>query len=194
MEMEQENTKAVAKRLWKIVRILFYVMKSGMSKSKLNLDLNLILKKSNKAITSLTLRRHRGSSGAYAGAIASITCRSDADVISSAVVLREYEFSCSNRPAAAAVQRVFKLLGDNNGHNNDNESSSLTVAGDSPLVVFPAVRVTDSPFPAREDVGDDDVVDKAAEEFIKRFYKNLKLQKKMAPTGLESPYHCGWDR
>ncbi|KAL0857447.1 hypothetical protein Bca101_062601 [Brassica carinata] len=42
------------------------------------------------------------------------------------------------------------------------------------------LRVTDSPFPLRED-GDvtNGHVDKAADEFIKKFYKNLNQQKKM---------------
>ncbi|KFK29463.1 hypothetical protein AALP_AA7G137400 [Arabis alpina] len=195
-EMEH-NAQVAAKRLWKIVRIVFCVLKTGTVKSKLMLDLNLMLKRGNKAITNL---RRRGSS--FTGG---------ADVISSAR-FGDYEFSCRNTPAndpfaymckrkrrvqtghenendavAAAVKKVFELLGENEAN---------TVAGESPLTVFPAarqLRVTDSPFPL-EDAGDDDhVVDKAAEEFIKKFYKNLKLQKNMGNV-LESPYHDGWVR
>ncbi|XP_010548692.1 PREDICTED: uncharacterized protein LOC104820041 [Tarenaya hassleriana] len=200
MEMERQNAQAAAKRLWKVVRIVYYMVKTCMSKSKLmQLDLNLILKRGNKAVTSLHHRRRRRHRGGPADVMASVSCRSDADVISSALVLREYEFSCSNSPAnpfapfskrkryrggydekaaaAIAVQRVFQLLEDGNDNGDDEP---FTVAGDSPLVVFPAVRVTDSPFPVKDEGGDDNLVDKAAEEFIKRFYKNLKLQKNMA--------------
>ncbi|KAG2241627.1 hypothetical protein Bca4012_015353 [Brassica carinata] len=192
-EMEQ-NAQVAAKRLWKVVKIVFCVLKTGTVKNKLMLDLNLMLKRGNKAITNLRRRR------------SSFTGR--ADVTSSARV-RDYEFSCSpaNDPFAyiykrkrrvdggidkedavtEAVKKVFELLGEND---------TSAAAGESPLVAFPAVRqlrVTDSPFPLDDGGDHDHVVDKAAEEFIKKFYKNLKLQKKMG-NALESPYHDGWVR
>uniref|UniRef100_A0A0D3AD59 Avr9/Cf-9 rapidly elicited protein 146 n=1 Tax=Brassica oleracea var. oleracea TaxID=109376 RepID=A0A0D3AD59_BRAOL len=58
-------------------------------------------------------------------------------------------------------------------------SPCLPAFGRSSPSVRP-LRVTDSPFPIRED-GDvaNGHVDKAADEFIKKFYKNLNQQKKM---------------
>jgi len=54
------------------------------------------------------------------------------------------------------------------------------------------LRVTDSPFPLKdgkgEELEEDVKVGKAAEEFIEKFYKNLRMQK-----SLESPYHM-WAR
>ncbi|XP_019089312.1 PREDICTED: uncharacterized protein LOC104730426 [Camelina sativa] len=166
MEMEQ-NAQVAAKRLWKIVRIVFCVLKTGTVKSKLMLDLNLMLKRGNKAITSL--RRRSSSTGG-------------SDVNSSTRV-RDYDplaFMCKrkrrvhggydNEDAAveAAVKKVFELLGD-----NDTKTGAAAALRESPLMMSPAVRqlrVTDSPFPL-EDGGDHDhVVDKAAEEFIKKFY------------------------
>lgn len=199
-EMEQ-NAQVAAKRLWKILRIVFCVLKTGTVKSKLMLDLNLMLKRGNKAITNLRRRRSSFTGGA--------------DFSSSARV-SDYEFSCSNTPktdpfaytckrkrrvhggydnendaVAEAIKKVFELLGE-----NETKTVAVAAARESPLMAFPAarqLRVTDSPFPL-EDGGDNDhVVDKAAEEFIKKFYKNLKLQKKMA-NALESPYHDGWVR
>lgn len=194
-EMEQ-NAQIAAKRLWKVVRIVFCVLKTGTVKNKLMLDLNLMLKRGNKAITNLRRRRSSFTGGA--------------DVTSSSRV-RDYEFSCSNTPAndpfsymckrkrrvhggidkedavTEAVKKVFELLGEND---------TGEAAGESPLVAFPAVRqlrVTDSPFPLDDGGDHDHVVDKAAEEFIKKFYKNLKLQKKMG-NALDSPYHDGWVR
>ncbi|KAJ0263084.1 hypothetical protein HA466_0035080 [Hirschfeldia incana] len=194
-EMEQ-NAQVAAKRLWKVVRIVFCVLKKGTVKSKLMLDLNLILKRGNKAITNLRRRRSSSTGGT--------------DVTSSARV-RDYEFGCSNTPAndrfayvckrkrrvhggidkedavTEAVKKVFELLGENH---------TSAAAGGSPLMAFPEVRqlrVTDSPFPLDDGGDHDHVVDKAAEEFITKFYKNLKLQKKMG-NALESPYHDGWVR
>lgn len=59
----------------------------------------------------------------------------------------------------------------------------------SPLVTLPGfgkspigrqLRVTDSPFPVRDDDGDCHV-DLAAEDFIRKFYKELNMQKTMVP-------------
>ena len=55
------------------------------------------------------------------------------------------------------------------------------------------LRITDSPFPLKDE--GDSQVDKAAEEFIKKFYKDLKLQKTAAAAAaLESPYNGMWGR
>ncbi|EPS63858.1 hypothetical protein M569_10925, partial [Genlisea aurea] len=37
-------------------------------------------------------------------------------------------------------------------------------------------RISDSPFAPRDGGGEDDCVDEAAEEFIQRFYRDLKNQ------------------
>lgn len=78
--------------------------------------------------------------------------------------------------------------------NNHDHTAAPVEA--SPLVTLPGfgrspmvrqLRVTDSPFPLKDD-GDahSGLVDKAAEEFIKNFYKDLTLQKRKT-AGLESP-------
>lgn len=76
--------------------------------------------------------------------------------------------------------------------NNDMVEASPLVSlpgfGKSPMVR--QLRVTDSPFPLKDD--GDSRVDKAAEDFINKFYKDLKLQKRRA--AIESPYRQVWDR
>ncbi|KAJ4866785.1 hypothetical protein Rs2_51684 [Raphanus sativus] len=160
----EQNAQIAAKRLWKVVRIVFCVLKTGTVKNKLMLDLNLMLKRGNKAITNLRRRRSSFTGGA--------------DVTSSSRV-RDYEFSCSNTPAndpfptcANASAASTALLGEND---------TGEAAGESPLVAFPAVRqlrVTDSPFPLDDGGDHDHVVDKAAEEFIKKFYKTLSCKRR----------------
>ncbi|CAN8326406.1 unnamed protein product [Cochlearia groenlandica] len=171
-EVEQ-NAQIAAKRIWKIMRIVFCVLKTGTVKNKFMLDLNLIFKKGNKAITNL--RRLSGFSGGFN--------------VTSSTRNRDYEFSCKRKrrvhngyydkeldAAAEAVKKVFELLGEND--------TKIATAASPSITAFPEVRqlrVTDSPFPLEDGVDHDDhVVDKAAEEFIKKFYKNLKLQKNMA--------------
>ncbi|KAF2578259.1 hypothetical protein F2Q68_00003052 [Brassica cretica] len=106
-------------------------------------------------------------------------------------------FACGNAPPTmdddtSASRAVLELL---NGHGGQERALSvealtalspyLPAFGRSSPSVRP-LRVTDSPFPIRED-GDvaNGHVDKAADEFIKKFYKNLNLQKKMIEF---SPY------
>ncbi|KAL6559920.1 hypothetical protein OROGR_005037 [Orobanche gracilis] len=112
------------------------------------------------------------------------------------VPLNEYEFSCSDSPAFS--QLPFQL----NKHSKHShapppidgdltasavemmissavESPDLPGFGPTPLVR--QLRITDSPFPSRDvDKAGDCHVDEAAEEFIVRFYKDLRRQNEMA--------------
>ncbi|KAM1508531.1 hypothetical protein ACFX10_017826 [Malus domestica] len=202
MEVEP-SPPVVAKKLWNLVRIMFFMLRKGLSKSKLIVDLHLMLKRgklASKAIANNLMLHHT----------AAFSCRSNDAV--SFVTPREYEFSCSNSPAIynpfhfnkrnkhhhhyfpkstsayqyddvstmSAVQKVLEML------NNEMavEASPLVTLpgfGKSPMVR--QLRITDSPFPLKDE--GDSQVDKEAEEFIKRFYKDLKLQKRSA--ALESP-------
>lgn len=104
-----------------------------------------------------------------------------------------------------AVQKMLEIYLNNNnnsGTNNVNHSNNFLhhhLGGDqtveaSPLVTLPGfgrspavrqLRITDSPFPLKDE-GGDSLVDAKADDFIKKFYKNLKQQKRM--SYLESPY------
>ncbi|TYI17220.1 hypothetical protein ES332_A07G008700v1 [Gossypium tomentosum] len=207
MEMEA-SPPVVQKKLWNIVRIVFLMLKTGISKSKFMLDLHFMVKKgkynASKVIKNLVFHRK------FHDHLSSLSCRSN-DAHLSFVSPREYEFSCSNSPATAAF--FYHKRGGKNHHHGyhfgksskyryddvttvaavqkvlemlNNEAVEAAV---SPLV-FPGfggkspfvrqLRVTDSPFPLKDEGGDDSQVDMAAEEFINRFYKDLKLQKRMS--------------
>lgn len=216
MEMEP-RTPEVAKKMWTVVRAVAYAMRKGLfSKSKLMVDLHVLLnrgKLAGKAIGDLMLQHY-----------SAFTCRSDDDVAclsASSYAPREYEFSCSNTPAnnpffprrggggrhqhqhraggrrrrlapryndavaIGAVQKVLEML--NSADVVEASPMLLPGFGKSPAVR--QLRITDSPFPLKDDDGDGGEVDAAAEEFIRRFYKDLNLQKNMAPV--DSPYHYG---
>ncbi|XP_030448750.1 uncharacterized protein LOC115671344 [Syzygium oleosum] len=87
--------------------------------------------------------------------------------------------------AISAVQKVLEML--NSADVVEASPMLLPGFGKSPAVR--QLRITDSPFPLKDDDGDGGEVDVAAEEFIRKFYKDLNLQKTMAPV--ESPYHYG---
>ncbi|KAJ4708519.1 Avr9/Cf-9 rapidly elicited protein [Melia azedarach] len=209
MEIEP-RPPVVAKKLWNIVRVVFYMMKAGISKSKLMVDFHLMLKRGNKlagkAIGNLLFHHH-----------SSFSCRSN-DAHLSFVSPKEYEFSCSNSPAfypfyalkrkhhhhhhlpkssykyddvttVQAVQKVLEMLNNNDQAVEASPLTTLPGFGRSPMVR--QLRITDSPFPLKDE--GDSQVDKAAEEFIKKFYKDLKSQQKTM-AALESPYHDSWGR
>ncbi|XP_027344887.1 uncharacterized protein LOC113857278 [Abrus precatorius] len=199
----ESNIPIIAKRVWKIIRVAFFMLRKGISKGKLMMELNIILKRrsklAGKAIADLMFHHHHHH---HHGASSS---NDDTRLQFSAT--REYEFSCSNTPT-----NFFNIGGNNNKrhrHNpfftcahappthdddlmtvnavkavleklNNNDaiveaSPALPGFGRSPAVR--QLRVTDSPFPLRETEEErDNQVDKAAEEFIKRFYKELKKQ------------------
>ena len=198
--MEVEPTPpAIAKKLWNIVRVALFMLRKGISKRKLMVDLHLMFKRgkiAGKALGNLMFHHH-----------SSLSCRSN-DALSF-VSPKEYEFSCSNSPAypfhypfqlnkrkrhhhstryddvttVCAVQRVLEML------NNEMVEASPLLPGFGRSPMVRQLRVTDSPFPIK-DTDEDPQVDKAAEEFIRKFHKDLKLQKMM--SALESPYNNMW--
>ncbi|KEH27183.1 hypothetical protein MtrunA17_Chr6g0486761 [Medicago truncatula] len=195
MEIETNQAMVVTKKVWNTLRIILFMFTKNIAKSKMVAQFNLLLKRSKlaaiKAIANtLTLRHHSSSSF---------------------VSPHDYEFSCSNNPA------VIKFHNKNKNHRHSchhNDVSTMqkvleilndvdaTFSSPSPLVAFPGfgkspigkkIRVTDSPFPLKDEEGDDHShVDVAAEEFIKRFYKNLNLQQKLA--AIQSPYNNSRNR
>ncbi|KAJ9692277.1 hypothetical protein PVL29_011370 [Vitis rotundifolia] len=192
----EPNLPVIAKRLWGIVRVVFFMLRKGISKRKLLLDLNMMMRRgkiAGKAIGNLMFHHHSSSAA-----------RRSADGHISFAAPREYEFSCSNSPAypyhfpfnfnkrkhnhhnifscvfqtpptsdddfttVNAVKAVLEML------NSEVASPALPGFGRSPMVR--QLRITDSPFPLKE-IDEDSEVDKAAEEFIQRFYNDLKKQK-----------------
>ncbi|XP_061367556.1 uncharacterized protein LOC133310610 [Gastrolobium bilobum] len=196
----ENNIPIVAKRVWSILRVALFMLRKGISKGKLMTDLNMMLKRrgklAGKAITNLMFHHHH-----HGGSTSSRHSHDDSRLKFTAT--REYEFSCSNTPnyffankrhrhnhlftcthapptqdddvvTVNAVKAVIEML------NNDvmaveaaSPAAALPGFGRSPRV-RQLIRVTDSPFPLRDTEEDkDNQVDKAAEEFIKRFYKEL---------------------
>jgi len=72
----------------------------------------------------------------------------------------------------SAMKAVLEML--NNDQAIVEASPALPGFGRSPMAR--QLRVTDSPFPLREDDEKDNQVDKAAEDFINRFYSQLRKQ------------------
>ncbi|KHN39246.1 hypothetical protein glysoja_018018 [Glycine soja] len=153
----ESNTPVIAKKVLSIIRVAFFMLRKGISKGKLMMHLNnMMLKRPGKAIANLMFHHHHNH-GVSGNNLQFSTAR-------------EYEFSCSNTPQTGVLEML------NNETVVEASPAALPGFGRSPMV-RKLIRVTDSPFPLGESEDDkDNQVDKAAEEFIKRFYKELRKQ------------------
>ncbi|XP_022720901.1 uncharacterized protein LOC111278564 [Durio zibethinus] len=99
-------------------------------------------------------------------------------------------FACTHAPPTHdddmetmnAVKAALEIL---NNNNNDSNNMVVEAAAASPMLpgfgqtpLARQLRITDSPFPLRDVDDDNGRIDKAAENFINRFYKDLKQQNK----------------
>ncbi|KAI9107786.1 hypothetical protein K1719_021122 [Acacia pycnantha] len=195
----ENNLPVLSKRVWSIVRVAFFMLQKGLTKPKLLMHLNVMLKCpgkfAGKAIVDLiSHHRHHSHHATSKNAHLQFT------------TAREYEFSCSNTPKhsffskhrhiprhffacahapltldddTAAVNNVLKvaleMLDDKKCKDVVEAAPTLPVSGRTQTVR--PVRVTDSPFPVQDrDGGGDHQVDKAADEFIERFFNELRKQ------------------
>ncbi|XP_051113237.1 uncharacterized protein LOC127239222 [Andrographis paniculata] len=181
----EENLTIVTKKIFKIVRVLYFLLRKSISKAKLVADLSQMLKRGKiagkAAIHSLKFHHHYGGGATTVG-----RSRFHDRHIAFPGYSKDYEFSCSNSPANGGAFRLNKRKhskpsdGDLMAAAQLMVSSSAAAAspalpgfGGSPVVR--QLRITDSPFPLR-DGEEDRYVDEAAEEFIANFYKDLRQQ------------------
>ncbi|CAI9773598.1 unnamed protein product [Fraxinus pennsylvanica] len=192
----EPNLPIVTKKVWNIVRTMFYMLRKGISKGKLMAELNMMFKRwkiAGKAIQNLMFHHAHHWSAAATGRRSSPLD-----------LPNEFEFSCSNSPAYLNFQLPFHLNKRKQNNSVFSPSPPATeedfmniTAVEKTLEVFysaaasPAflgsgkspiirqVRVTDSPFPLRN-AGGDNHVDEAAEEFIMKFRNDLKRQIEIA--------------
>lgn len=188
MEVE-ECSSIVATKMSNTISIVLYMLKKGFSTSKQKLfDIHTKLKQEKHASNSMSnymLHHH------YA---ASSICRSTDVAMSYVSPPKDYEFSCSNTPLIRRRKSYYQY------HHNYNHQKlfvddikfseyesveaspafSLPGFGRSPVTVR-QLRVTDSPFSMKDAEENTDQLDKAAEEFIQKFYMELEKQKRMAP-------------
>ena len=185
--------KVIAKKLWNMVKVMFYMLRKGITKTKLLVGLHLTMIKrgkiSSKTTVNLMLQHHYAAFASRSHNMSSFPPSE-----------HEY-FSCTNSPLTPLYlpknkhhnnhrenfdgiynvdEKVFEML----NNYNKVEASPFRLPGFGRTSVVRQVRITDSPFPLKNGE-DDDKVDKAAEEFIKKFYKELKKQQIASPP----PYH-----
>ncbi|GJU08951.1 hypothetical protein Tco_1125381 [Tanacetum coccineum] len=195
----EQNLPLVAKKVWSLLRVMLFMLRKNISKRKLLLDLDMLMKRgkvAGKALQNLMFHHHHNWSSS------SFKSRSHE---SSNFTLppprtEHYEFSCSNSPVyplslftSHKKQNYKKNSQKKSAIKEDHEeiyvdavlmkalelltsataSPALPGFGKSPMVG--QLRITDSPFPLSN--GDEDsYVDEAAEKFIMKFYNELRRE------------------
>ncbi|XP_076898356.1 uncharacterized protein LOC143551900 [Bidens hawaiensis] len=169
----EQKLPVVAKKVWSLMRVVLLMLRKGIPKRRLLLEFNMMIKRGKivrKALQNLMFHHHHNPPPG------------------------EYEFSCSNTPSNnnhpfaifssnkkqhvedhvdvmainAAVMKAMEMM-----IHSETASPVLPGFGRSPMVR--QLRVTDSPFPVGG-VDEDCHVDEAAEQFISRFYNDLRRQ------------------
>lgn len=187
----EQNLQILPKKVWSVLRLFYYMLRKGISKNKLWLDLNMLMKRAKIAGKSLhnLMFHHHHNWAAFA-----INRPSHHLSIPSSPP-SEYEFNnktdtfslfsfqkkqhSSNKPVEgfdvvafnAAVLKAMEMI-------DHSEMGSPELPGFGRTPVVRQLRITDSPFPV-SNVGDDNHVDEAAEQFINRFYNDLRQQKRI---------------
>ncbi|MBA0623071.1 hypothetical protein Godav_008563 [Gossypium davidsonii] len=179
----EQNVPVMTKRVWSIVKAVLFMMRKGLlSKRKLMVDLNVMLKRGKiagaKAIGNLMFHHHSNRQ---------VSSSSTAEATATAVQdYYHHFFACTHAPPTLdddnvatmnALKVALEMINKNDGNNSVVAASPMLPGfGQTPLAR--QLRITDSPFPLRDMDEDADYVDKAAEDFINRFYKDLKQQTK----------------
>ncbi|KAD2806221.1 hypothetical protein R6Q59_028766 [Mikania micrantha] len=178
----EQNLPVLAKKFWKLMRVVLSMIRKGILKKKLLLDISMMIKRgkiAGKGLQNLMFHHHNHP------AEFAINHRPG-----------EYEFSCSNSPSTH--NHPFSLFSFHKKHHSstqhaqdDHEIMVLNAAvlkamkmiqSETASPVLPGfgvvrqLRVTDSPFPLRCADDQDSHVDEAAEQFISRFYNDLRLE------------------
>ncbi|TKY62949.1 hypothetical protein E2542_SST12814 [Spatholobus suberectus] len=195
------HSPVVAKRLWNVVRVTFFMIRKGLiSKRKMIMDMNLMMKKGKVVRKSLSnfMSSHHHHHHHHKNPKSTVTRGGFGE---------HYEFSCSNSP-----NPVFFHMPKRKHHFNfpcihapevleEEPHFSFEVESDVPKAVVTVPKTPEytfnffgtgekkspllSPFSVRvsnysaldenEEVGNDHVDDQA-EDFIRRFYEQLRTQ------------------
>ncbi|KAL3639757.1 hypothetical protein CASFOL_014725 [Castilleja foliolosa] len=169
----EQNLPIIAKKIWKMAKVIYFMLRKGISKGKLFSALNIMMKRSKiagkEAIQNLIFHHHHHTA---------------------AVGHLEYEFSCGNKPAhifhlpfhlhkrknsGGRVPTQEDLMAAAMAEMIHSAAASPALPGFGPSPIGRQLRISDSPFPIG-DFEDSQLVDDAAEEFIMKFYKDLRQQ------------------
>ncbi|XP_058774171.1 uncharacterized protein LOC131648430 [Vicia villosa] len=160
----ESNVPVISKRVWSMVRVAFFMLRKKLSKGKVMTDLNMMLKRrgklAGKVIANIMFHHHhKGSTSSRHSHNSFTSSQAPPTPFDEAMTM-------------SSMKTILNTL--NNDQAIVEASPALSIFEGSPRAR--QLRVTDSPFPLRDDDEKDNQIDKDAEDFIKRFYSQLRKQ------------------
>jgi hypothetical protein len=155
--------KSAGRRLWRVMGAVLYMLRRGVLPSgrKVAMDLCLLLRRGKIA--------GKPSEVEYAPSFSASVAKGRGRN------RRQSEDEGASDYSAADIAKVFEMLND--GGNLFGDDDALALATPSPaLAARRALRVTESPCAGEQQV------DRKADEFIRRFYEQLRAQKSVPAT------------
>ncbi|KAI3684227.1 hypothetical protein L6452_33448 [Arctium lappa] len=193
----------MAKKVWSLVRVMFFMLKKGIAKTKFILDLNTMMNRgkiAGKGLHNLMFHHHHNW-------VSSALHRHPHHLSFTAPPPGEYEFSCSDTPPyplslfsthkkhqnklhrivnAKPPPAVVDNCDDINVDFELSKALDILIANSTMSPTIPPgfrntlmvehLRIKDSPLAALSRGDEDGQVDEAAERFIRRFYSDRKRE------------------
>ena len=193
------HSPVIAKRLWNVLRVTFFMVRKGLiSKRKFIMDMNLMMKRGKllrKSLSNLMSHHHHSKNVARAGfgiQEYEFSCSNSPNPVFFHVPKRKHHyFPCINPPEVIeeeeplpepqepkAVVLVPKTPEYTFNFRFDHASDFAPGEKHSPLHSPFSVRVSNYSS-EDENEGGNGQVDHEAEEFIRRFYEQLRVQSRM---------------
>lgn len=193
------HSPVIAKRLWNVLRVTFFMVRKGLiSKRKFIMDMNLMMKRGKllrKSLSNLMSHHHHSKNVARAGfgiQEYEFSCSNSPNPVFFHVPKRKHHyFPCINPPEVIeeeeplpepqepkAVVLVPKTPEYTFNFRFDHSSDFAPGEKHSPLLSPFSVRVSNYSS-EDENEGGNGQVDHEAEEFIRRFYEQLRVQSRM---------------
>jgi Cotton fibre expressed protein len=121
--------QTISKRIWHIIQAVYYMLRKGISKKKLMMDLHLLLQRGKLAGKSLThlLTWHSHTSSRSNSAASAFSCLSMGPNLSF-YNTTEVEFSCSNTPNTFPTFHLPKRGKRNHKHHELNAFDAEAIA------------------------------------------------------------------
>eukprot|EP00262_Sarcandra_glabra_P007584 TRINITY_DN20478_c0_g1_i1.p1 TRINITY_DN20478_c0_g1~~TRINITY_DN20478_c0_g1_i1.p1 ORF type:complete len:220 (+),score=29.78 TRINITY_DN20478_c0_g1_i1:70-729(+) len=201
MEVPSSVNSAVPKRVWNFLRIAFFMMRKGfISKRKLIMDMNLMMKRGKllrKNLGNLMFHHSRSPAHGYGIQDYEFSCKNSPNPVFLHVTKRKHHyfpsiphFPCINPPEdpeesdenkkTVVVLPKIEYSPAYSYTQQPDAASDLAVGEKmSPLASPFSVRVSEYCSEDENDSGNHRVDDEA-EEFIKRFYEQLRVQSRTA--------------
>ena len=171
---------AAWRRLWRVMRAVLYMLRRGVLPSgrKVAMDLCLLLRRSGKIVGKPSQVEfscsHKASSFCTSAAKRRASNRRESEDGSSA----------NDDYNAADIAKVCEMLNDGGGNLFGDDDDALALATPSPQPWSSAVSGRSSPAARQQDSpsAGEQQVDRKADEFIRRFYEQLRAQKSVTAT------------